>query len=70
MIQVTINNVTINITDYGKSMYGGWYANFNYVSENYAGLYDGIRRSTLTELCNTLHVSKTAMRRDVRRWDN
>ena len=70
MIQVTINNVTINVTDYGKSMYGGWYANFNYVNDEYKGIYDGIRRPTLTELCNALHVSKTAMRRDVRRWDN
>lgn len=46
MIQVTLNKVTVNITSYGKSMCGGWYANFTYVSEPYEGIYDGIRRPT------------------------
>ena len=70
MMQVTINKVIINITSFGKSMYGGWYANFTYVSEPYTGTYDGIRRRTLTELCNQLHISKTALKRDVPRLDN
>lgn len=70
MAQITLNKVTINVTSYGKSMYGGWYANFTYVSEPYEGIMDGIRRPTLKELCAALHISRTALTRDVQRWDN
>ena len=70
MVQVQLNNATVEITNYGKSMYGGWYANFRYVGGEYDGRFDGIRRDTLEELCNQLHISKTALRRDVCRRDN
>ena len=71
MMVVTIKNVTIEITQYGKSMYGGWYANFRYVAPaEYENKMDGIRRDTLKEICAQLHVSKTALRRDVYRLDN
>lgn len=69
-MRVQLNNVTIEISAYGKSMYGGWYANFQYIGGEYDGKYDGVRRDTLTELCNQLHISKTALKRDVQRWDN
>lgn len=86
MMVLERKNAVIEITSYGKSMYGGWYANFIYITgdlennqnwrNNYeelrqqASVYDGVRRDTLTELCNWLGVSKTALRRDVQRWDN
>lgn len=70
MVQVQLNKVTVEILDYGKSMYGGWYANFRYIGGEYNGRFDGIRRDTLQELCNQLHISKTALRRDVYRRDN
>ena len=68
MINVTVGNGTnINITSYGKSMYGGWYLDFK---DNTHDCYDGIRRNTLRELCQWARVSPTALRRDVKRWDN
>ncbi len=68
MINVTVGNGTnINITSYGKSMYGGWYLDF---TDNTHGGYNGIRRNTLRELCAWAHVSRTALQRDVKRWDN
>ena len=60
-------NHAIEVTDFGKSMYGGWYINF--YDPTYQK-YDGIRRNTLREICAWLGVSKTALSRDVRRWDN
>lgn len=71
MVIITINNVTLEVYQYGKSMYGGWYANFRYIAPvEYEGKVDGIRRNTLSELCAQLHISKTAIRRDVYRLDN
>lgn len=57
MTIVKIKNVTLKITAYGKSMYGGWYANFEYLDGVYQGQFDGIRRDTLQEVCNQLHIS-------------
>lgn len=37
------------ITEYGKSFYGGWYANFKIVRD-YKTQYDGIHADTLGEL--------------------
>lgn len=55
----------MKITEYGKSMYGGWYA--NYIKED--GNYDGEHARTLTELCKKLNVT-TADIRKARRLDN
>jgi hypothetical protein len=60
-------NHVIEVTDFGKSMYGGWYLNFYDPTYD---KYDGIRRDTLRELCAWLGVSRTALTRDVRRLDN
>ncbi len=57
----------LEVTEYGKSMYGGWYANFREVNTSNIS---GIGARTLQEICNELHVSKTALRRDVVRYDN
>lgn len=62
---IKVNNKTI--TEYGKSMYGGWYA--NYFDES-KGEYNGISENTLHELCAKLQVSATALRNDVTRYDN
>ena len=60
-------NHIIEVTEYGKSMYGGWYINFYVPATND---FNGIRRDTLREICAWLGVSRTALTRDVRRWDN
>lgn len=70
MIRVDINKVTIEIRSWGRSMYGGYYADFKYVGGAYDGRYDGIRRDTIRELCAQLHISRTALNRDVMRVDN
>ena len=53
------------IIDYGKSMYGGWYATIHQ-----DGQYKGVGGQTLHELANKLGISVTALRRDVVRRDN
>lgn len=60
---IVINNK--EITSYGKSMYGGWYA--NYYEDCVA---TGTRSRTLAELCEKLCISRTALVRDVQRIDN
>lgn len=67
---IRLNNY--DIMDYGKSMYGGWYANiFRYTNKaEYTGEYEGIGANTLRELCAKLKVSRTVLSRDVRRIDN
>ena len=86
MMIIERKNVVIEVTSYGKSMYGGWYANFTYITDdlehnpnwrsNWQELrerthkFDGVRRDTLQELCNWLGVSRTALKGDVMRWDN
>ena len=71
MIVTRVNNgnVDVEVYQYGKSMYGGWYANFRYIYNNEL-VYDGIRRKTLYELSSALHSSNTALKRDVTRFDN
>lgn len=58
---------TKTIHDYGKSMYGGWYANW-FDSEN--GNYDGCRVNTLKELCEKLQINRNELIKNVRRFDN
>lgn len=55
------------ITVWGKSMYGGWYANWYDQSTDEWG---GEHERTLNELCAKLHLSRTALNRDVQRFDN
>lgn len=59
----------IIISSYGKSTRGGWYASYHYVigEDIY---HDRFHANTLNELCIKAELSKTAMRRDVQRWDN
>lgn len=57
----------IQIMDYGKSMYGGWYANF---FDEKKGEHGGCHAETLKELCNELDISKKELIRNVRRFDN
>lgn len=54
----------INITDYGKSMYGGWYANY---TEN--GEYKGVHADTIKGLCVALGVTRKELT-SARRYDN
>lgn len=62
-------NKEITITSYGKSMYGGWYANYRY--EDADGVhYNGFGAPTLKELCAHAMISRTALTRDVVRNDN
>lgn len=58
---------TKQITDYGKSMYGGWYANW---FDHETGKLGGEHEKTLRDLCAKLKVSRTALQRDVVRIDN
>lgn len=60
-------NHPIEVQSFGKSMYGGWYLDFY---DPIYQKYDGIRRATLREICAWLGVSRTALTRDVKRWDN
>jgi hypothetical protein len=53
--------------EWGKSMYGGWYANY---FDNNTGRHDGEHADKLVELCNKIGLSANALRRDVRRIDN
>jgi len=62
-----IESGTKLITDYGKSMYGGWYANW---FDRETGKRGGDNERTLRDLCAKLHVSRTALQRDVVRIDN
>ena len=52
------------VTDYGKSMYGGWYANY---MEN--GEYKGVHADTLKELCAKLGITRKELT-TARRYDN
>lgn len=55
------------ILDYGKSMYGGWYANYiNTVS----GKHTGDHKDTLKELCKALGTDRITLLRNVTRRDN
>ena len=53
-----------NVTEYGKSMYGGWYANYTTNGE-----YNGVHANTLKELCNTLGITRKELT-TARRYDN
>lgn len=61
----------IHVASYGKSMYGGWYANADYVDER--GRYVGERWSagthteTLRDLKEWAKANDTELRN---RWDN
>lgn len=55
----------MKITEYGKSMYGGWYA--NYIRED--GNYDGEHAKTLAELSEKLNITTTEIKK-ARRFDN
>ena len=58
---------TKQIRDWGKSMYGGYYANwFDHETREHGGEH----AKTQKELCAKLHVSMTALHRDVVRIDN
>ena len=57
---------TIEITSWGKSMYGGWYVNY---FDNTDGDYHGERFSTLTEIILTMDLSKKDLP-DCKRFDN
>ncbi len=50
------------ILDYGKSMYGGWYANY-FLN----GKYSGKHAETLNELCSKLNIDKNALSEIFRR---
>ena len=50
------------ITGYGKSMYGGWYANYY---EN--GEHKGVHADTLKALCVALGITRKDLRN---RYDN
>ena len=63
-------NKKITITCFGKSMYGGWYANYRYDDNNGKWEFDGFHANTLRELCAQAELSRTAMERDVPRFDN
>lgn len=52
------------VTDYGKSMYGGWYA--NYIED---GKHDGEHADTLKELCAKLGITRKELT-TVTRYDN
>ena len=52
------------VTDYGKSMYGGWYANY---TEN--GEYKGAHADTIKNLCEALGITRKELA-NVRRYDN
>ena len=55
----------MKVVDYGKSMYGGWYA--NYINEN--NDYKGVHAPTLMELCSKLGIATTEIKK-ARRFDN
>lgn len=57
---------TIEITSWGKSMYGGWYVNY---FDNADGDYHGERFSTLTEIILTMDLFKKDLP-DYKRFDN
>lgn len=59
----------ITISSFGRSMYGGWYANYHYIDGEKIH-HDGFHADTLKELCTKAELSKTEMQHDVTRWDN
>jgi hypothetical protein len=61
------NSKNQDVMEWGKSMYGGYYANY---FDNNTGRHDGEHADKLVELCNKIGLSATALRRDVRRIDN
>ena len=64
------NGKEIKIYSWGKSMYGGWYANFIYAEGTPEFDYMGVRRDTLDELCKALDVTKAKLNACVARIDN
>lgn len=60
------NNRNEEVLDWGKSMYGGWYANIRTPQ----GEYTGVRENKLTNLAVKVGLSVTVLRRDVHRLDN
>ena len=57
---------TIEITSWGKSMYGGWYVNY---FDNTDGDYYGERFSTLPEIILPMDLSKKDLP-DYKKFDN
>lgn len=55
----------MKITEYGQSMYGGWYANYITADGNYSGEHG----RTLHELCEKLNTTVAEIRK-ARRYDN
>ncbi len=54
------------ITDYGKSMYGGWYANYR----DEQGNWNGYHASTLTVLAEQIGTTRKVLMAEVSRFDN
>lgn len=69
MITIQRDNKTVMLTDYGKSMYGGWYCNYAEETENTVK-HNGYHANTLRDLCKQAGVSMTELKRDVTRFDN
>ena len=68
MLAIMKDDKRMVVTDYGKSMYGGWYANYHWEDAESIH-FDGFHDKTLRGLCAQIGVSRTALQRDVRRWD-
>jgi hypothetical protein len=59
------------VSRYGKSMYGGWYANYRVIDKDGNGShFDGVGASTLAGICDQLGTSKTELKKQVVRFDN
>ena len=57
----------LEVSSYGKSMYGGWYADYREIN---SGVISGVRFNTLKEVCEYLNCSKTELISQVMRFDN
>ncbi len=56
----------MKITDYGLSMYGGWY--INYYDEN--GNWKGVHGRTLTEAAGKIEMTRYEVMKQGCRYDN
>lgn len=71
MMKIKRDSKYVVLTGFGKSMYGGWYCNYRVQDEaGNVDKFDGYHASTLRELCTQAGVSRTALERDVPRFDN
>ena len=71
MVTIKRDDKKVVLTQWGKSMYGGWYINFRVEEQDgQISKYDGFHGRTLAEVCEQAGVTQQRLKAFVNRWDN